>query len=179
MLLGLSYGSVEIYKHLNPNTSLNESWQVCFTPNQACQKLIVQQINNAKESILIQAYSFTDSDIIKALIKAKHRGLQVLVLLDHSNLKARYSGLNEILSHQINVRIDKPAGIAHNKIIIIDNRILIGGSYNFSKGAYKRNAENVMIIYDKNLVNQYIINWQKRWALSTIQPNIKNNKLSK
>ena len=49
MLLGLSYGSVEIYKHLNPNTSLNESWQVCFTPNQACQKLIVQQINNAKE----------------------------------------------------------------------------------------------------------------------------------
>lgn len=179
LLLGLSYGSVEVYKHLNPSAPFEGSWQVCFTPNQACQKLIVQQINDAKESILIQAYSFTDKDIIEALIKAKHRGIQVSVLLDYSNLKAKYSGLNEILTHQITVRIDKLPGIAHNKIIIIDNHILIGGSYNFSKGAYKRNAENVMIIHDKPLASEYINNWQKRWELSTAPGDIKNNKLSK
>ncbi|WP_032113712.1 phospholipase D-like domain-containing protein [Candidatus Paracaedibacter symbiosus] len=38
-----------------------------------------------------------------------------------------------------------------------------GGSYNFSKGAYKRNAENLLVIHDKTVTQEYVANWQNRW----------------
>lgn len=176
VILGFSYAGTEIYKYHNSYHDIDGSWQACFTPNQRCQRLILQQISEAKQSILVQAYGFSDNDIVEALIKAKDRGVNVSVILDHSNLTSKHSGLSKILSHQIPVRIDKPAGLAHSKNIIIDNHILIGGSYNFSRGAYQRNAENVLIVHDKTLAAQYINNWQNRWALSVSPLKIKKTK---
>ncbi len=60
--------------------------------------------------------------------------------------------------------------------MIIDEHIIIGGSYNYSKGAYQRNAENVMIIHHKPLATEYINNWQKRWTLSHLPSKIETNK---
>ena len=176
IILGISYAGTEAYKHHNSYHDIDGSWQVCFTPNQQCQQLIIQQINEAKQSILGQAYSFTDDDIIEALIKAQKRGVNVSLILDHSNLTSKHSGLNKILSSKIPVRIDKPQGIAHNKLMIIDEHIIIGGSYNYSKGAYQRNAENIMIIHDKPLATEYINNWQKRWTLSHLPSKVETNK---
>lgn len=177
IILGLSYAGTEIYKHHNSYHDIDGIWQVCFTPNQRCQKLILQQLNEAKQSILVQAYSFSDNDIIEALIKAKDRGVKVSVILDHSNLTSKHSGLHKMISSQIPVRIDKPQGIAHNKLVIIDEHIIVGGSYNYSRGAYLRNAENVMIIHDKSLAQEYIANWQKRWTLSHLPSKIETSKI--
>lgn len=55
---------------------------------------------------------------------------------------------------------------AHNKIIILDEAIVISGSYNFSAAAYKRNTENLLIITNPTLARQYIQNWQARWRVS-------------
>ena len=65
--------------------------RTCFTPGEDCTSLIVQQINNAKSSVLVQAYSFTSEPIISALGQAKQRGLDVRAILDKSNEQERYS----------------------------------------------------------------------------------------
>jgi phosphatidylserine/phosphatidylglycerophosphate/cardiolipin synthase-like enzyme len=52
--------------------------------------------------------------------------------------------------------------ITHNKVILIDGRILIGGSYNYSSSAEKKNAENVLVIRDHEVIDQYRQNWFDR-----------------
>jgi phospholipase D len=171
LILGASYFGVEVYQHHNSYHDKDGIWQACFTPNRKCQQLIIQNINEAKESIRLQAYAFTDTDIADALIKAHRRNVDVKVILDHSNLKASNPLLKELLDNKIDVRIDKPNGIAHSKVCIADRRVVLTGSYNYSAAAFKRNAENLLIIHDKHVAEEYIVNWQNRWDRS-LKPSL-------
>lgn len=139
---------------------------VCFTPNKKCQSQIVHQIDKAVKSIYVQAYSFTDQDIAHALVGAFKRGVDVKVILDKSNRNDGRSVKDILIQRGVPLRFDSPNGIAHNKIIIVDENIIITGSYNFSVAAYKRNTENLLILSHSLLANEYLDNWQTRWAIS-------------
>jgi phospholipase D len=139
---------------------------VCFTPPVGCGGLIVQEIAKAKDTIYVQAYNFTSQSIANQLIKAKKRGVKVFVLLDQSNMNDHYSQISELQRAGIEVRIDRVNGIAHNKIIIIDERKVLTGSYNFSKAADQRNVENLVLIEDKQVAEIYLKNWLSRQAQS-------------
>jgi phospholipase D len=139
---------------------------VCFTPNKRCQALIIREIGQAKQSIFVQAYSFTDKEIATALAAAATRGVMVKVILDRSNRKDERSAKNILQDQKIPFRFDSPSGIAHNKIMIIDATKVISGSYNFSAAAYKRNTENLLVIRNAPLAKDYIQNWQGRWDVS-------------
>lgn len=139
---------------------------VCFTPNKQCQTQLIGEINKAQKSIYVQAYSFTDRDISGALVSASKRGVLVKILLDKSNQNDHRSAKDLIVNNNIPLRFDYPPGIAHNKVMIIDEVKVISGSYNFSASAYKRNTENLLTIMSKPLAQQYLQNWQKRWVLS-------------
>lgn len=134
----------------------------CFTPGQDCTHQITDQISQAKHSILVQAYNFTSKDIANALIEAKNRGVKVKVILDKSQRKQKYSLLHYIVDAGIPVWIDTKPAIAHNKIMIIDEKEVITGSFNFTDSAQKRNAENLVFITDTKLAQKYIQNWQNR-----------------
>jgi len=139
--------------------------RLCFTPPSAnCGQMVVEQINQAKNTIYMQAYGLTHPKIIDALIKAKQRGVDVRILLDRSNLTQKYSRMKELAEVGIEIVIDKVPGIAHNKIIIIDNTTTITGSFNFTVAADTRNAENVLIINDHNIAQSYLQNWLYRKA---------------
>ena len=134
---------------------------VCFSPNGNCTSAIVEQIDSAKSEILIQAYSFTSAPIAKALLNAHKRGIKVQAILDKSNRTKKYSSATFLSNNNIPVFIDAMHAIAHNKIMIIDKEIVITGSFNFTKAAETKNAENVLILKSKELANTYIDNWMK------------------
>jgi phospholipase D len=136
---------------------------VCFTPPSKCGNFIVEQIKEAKQSIYIQAYGFTSKKIIDSLIEAKNRGVEIEIILDRSNFHNKKQSVIKLLeSNQIKIYQDKVAGIAHNKVMIIDNTTVITGSFNFTDNADKRNAENVILLHDSNVAKQYYDNWRKR-----------------
>ena len=116
----------------------------CFTPGENCAQFIVRQIDAAKSELLVQTYGFTNVAILNAIARAKERGVFVWAILDKSNKQARYA--HRIESSCIEVQIDSRSGIAHNKVLVIDGRHVITGSFNFTKNAQKRNAENVLLI---------------------------------
>jgi phosphatidylserine/phosphatidylglycerophosphate/cardiolipin synthase-like enzyme len=135
--------------------------QVCFSPNGKCTAAIVEQIDKSKSEILIQAYSFTSAPIAKALINAHKRGIIVQAILDKSQRSKRYSSATFLLNNNISVFIDSVHAIAHNKTIIIDRETVITGSFNFTKAAEKKNAENVLILKSKELAKVYFENWEE------------------
>jgi phosphatidylserine/phosphatidylglycerophosphate/cardiolipin synthase-like enzyme len=148
------------------------AYKVCFTPGQNCTGEIVGTIQQAKKVIRVQAYSFTSAPIAKALVDAKRRGIDVKVILDKSQQKARYTSATFLHNQGIPVYIDYKPAIAHNKVMVIDNQFIITGSFNFTKAAQTRNAENLLIIKDPVLAKTYTGNWGKR--LQQSKPYCKN-----
>ena len=145
------------------NTTLASKLDVCFTPPSGCSEKIIEEINNSKASIYVQAYGFTSKTIADSLIKAHLRGVKVQVILDRSNMsKKGYSKLMDLKEAGIDISLDIVPGIAHNKVMIIDEKKVITGSFNFTEAADKRNSENVIIIEDKETVKQYLNNWYNR-----------------
>lgn len=136
-------------------------WSVYFSPKGGCTEAIVRELDNAKTSILVQAYSFTSAPIAKGLVAAHERGVKVEIILDKSNLTAQYTSAPFVAKAGIPVKIDSAHDIAHNKIMIIDGETVITGSFNFTKSAEDNNAENLLIIRDNALAEKYIKNWQE------------------
>jgi phosphatidylserine/phosphatidylglycerophosphate/cardiolipin synthase-like enzyme len=135
--------------------------KVCFSPRGGCTDSIVGQINAAKLEILVQAHSFTSTSIAKALLNAYKRGVTVEAILDKSQRKEKYTSATFLVNAGIRTFIDDKHAIAHNKIMIIDKEMVITGSFNFTKAAEEKNAENVLVIKSKELAKVYIDNWYK------------------
>jgi hypothetical protein len=91
----------------------------------------------------------------------------VRVILDKSNLHEGYSSATFFQHEGVPLLIDSMHAIAHNKIIILDGETVITGSFNFTKSAETRNAENLVIIHDPVLAAQYLQNWKIHAAHST------------
>jgi phosphatidylserine/phosphatidylglycerophosphate/cardiolipin synthase-like enzyme len=143
--------------------SPDSSYDICFTPGDNCADKIIKTISQAKKQILVQAYRFNDNSIAKALASAKSNGVDVRIIFDQSQIEQPHNLINFFRNNKITPIIDSlPKGIAHNKIIIVDNLIVIGGSYNYTYGAAKKNAENVIIIKDAEFAQKYVKNWYKR-----------------
>ncbi len=139
--------------------------QVYYSPKGGCQEAVVREVNRARQEVLVMAYSFTNDAITNALVEAKKRGLTVDILLDHSNEKERYTELDVFLKHGLDPHIDAEHAIAHNKIMIIDKRTVITGSFNFTNQAEHENAENLLVIKGHpELPRQYRDNFFKHKA---------------
>ena len=132
-----------------------------FSPKGGCTEAIVAELGHARRQILVQAYSFTCPSIADALIAAKKRGVDVVILLDRANEKETYSELKVLAEHGVVPLIDATHAIAHNKIMIIDKRTLITGSFNFTRQAEHENAENLLILkHHPELVSAYVQNFE-------------------
>lgn len=141
--------------------------EVAFSPKSGGTKAVVKAIDEARHSILVQAYSFTSAPIAKALVDAKARGVDVQVILDKSQNSEKYTSATFIANHQIPVRIDSQHAIAHNKIMICDELNIVTGSFNFTKAAEEKNAENVLVIRgNEALAKLYVENWRMHWSHS-------------
>lgn len=135
---------------------------VYFSPYGGATEAVVKEINNAKSEILVQAYSFTSAPIAKALVSAGKRGIKIEVVLDKSQRKEKYTSADFVAHAGIPTYIDDKHAIAHNKIIIIDRQTVITGSFNFTKAAEEKNAENLLVIKgNKPLVERYIQNFEE------------------
>jgi phosphatidylserine/phosphatidylglycerophosphate/cardiolipin synthase-like enzyme len=139
----------------------NTPTQVYFSPNGNCTEAIVKEINAARSEILVQAYSFTSAPIAKALVDAHKRRVKVEAVLDKSQRREKYTSATFLANMGIPTYIDDRHAIAHNKIIVIDGKTVITGSFNFTKAAEEKNAENLLIISSKELAKIYINNWMK------------------
>jgi phosphatidylserine/phosphatidylglycerophosphate/cardiolipin synthase-like enzyme len=144
----------------SPDKLPSQFISVYFSPKGGCTEAIVHELNNAKSSILVQAYSFTSAPIAKALVTAHGRGIEVKVLLDQRHLTEKYTNAPFLAKSGVPIRIDGAHASAHNKVMIIDGETLITGSFNFIKAAEEKNAENLLVIRDKVLAARYVGNWK-------------------
>ncbi len=160
-LLGvLAVGFIAAWAAQKPAAS-QDGISVYFSPDGGCTDAIIEEIGEATDSILVQAYSFTSAPIAKAILGAHQRGVKVKVVLDSSQRTAQYSSATFFFNQGVAVYIDASHAIAHNKLILIDDETIITGSFNFSRAAEERNAENLVVIEGKpTLMRAYKANFR-------------------
>ncbi len=139
---------------------------VAFSPGDAEQSVIAA-IGSARHSVHLAAYSFTSRPVARALVDAKARGVEIEAVLDRSNATARYSGATLLARAGIPVRIDARYAIMHDKFLVIDGATVETGSFNYTKAAAEKNAENVVVLRDMpDVAARYEAEWQHLWAES-------------
>ena len=141
--------------------------EVYFSLADNPQKAIIKNINQAEAFINIAMYIFTDREIALPLAKAQERGVKVRVYLDKEQVNDQYSQSRFLVQKGIKVRISTNNYIMHNKFAIIDNRLLLTGSYNWTASANSRNDENLMAIDDPEIIaifqNQFVNLWTNKY----------------
>jgi phosphatidylserine/phosphatidylglycerophosphate/cardiolipin synthase-like enzyme len=132
---------------------------VFFSPKGGCTQAVIHEIGQARKEVVIQAYSFTSMAIAQALLSVHQQGIKVEAVLDKSQRSERYTSATFLANSGIPTWIDDAHAIAHNKVIVIDRETVITGSFNFTKAAEEKNAENLMIVHSRELAKLYLDNW--------------------
>jgi phosphatidylserine/phosphatidylglycerophosphate/cardiolipin synthase-like enzyme len=136
----------------------------CFAPEQNCALLALGATEAAHREILVNAYALTiGSGIPGALIRAHDRGVAVSVISDKWTPCEQNEGLTPLVSAGIPVWIDARARIAHEKALVIDRRVTVMGSYNWSAGA-AWNSEDMNVVTSAEVAEAYAAHWQARLA---------------
>ena len=144
--------------------------QVAFSPWDDAEAMIVDSIRQAKQQILVQAFSFTSRALANALIAAKRRGVDVRVMADREQtFSGEASRIPDLVQAGIPVALEVRYQSAHNKVMIIDaasaDSTVITGSYNWTHAAQSKNAENVLILrHNPEITNAYAANWRRHIA---------------
>ena len=136
---------------------------VRFSPDDGIDDMIEKLIAAANDSVYMLAYSFASRDIAERLQAADKDGLDVVVICEDSKAYTDGGGQCGPLSEAgLAVYVDGyPDTLMHEKVIILDNSVVIAGSYNFTRSADKRNDEQVLVIQSSDIANQFLSEFDK------------------
>ena len=122
--------------------------EVAFAPEAGAEALVVKIISSARQSVRLAGCSFTSPAVVRSLVTAKRRGIDVKVLLDDKGNRSQASlaAMNLVVNAAIPLRVVSAYAIHHDKYIVVDGKHTETGSFNYSQAAAKSNSENVLVI---------------------------------
>lgn len=165
LLIGglLSFHLTEHYYTSPPSNKIprgeKEAVKLFFSPNGGCAQHIIDTINQAEKEIYIAIYSFTQPSIANALVAAKKRGVDIHILANNPGNHSQLPYLKK--EHKMDIYIDSRPRAFHHKWLAVDKKILITGSYNYSKNAEKKNNEIIGHIESPAVVEKYYQDWKR------------------
>lgn len=142
------------------------SIDVGFSPEGSAEQLVLRTLDEAHESIRLMGYSFTSPTIVKSLVAAKRRGVDVRVVVDDkgNRSKASQAAMNVVVNTGIPLRTNGQYKIMHDKVIITDGQNVELGSFNYTRSAAESNSENALVVRGvPSLAQMYLTHWQSRW----------------
>ena len=140
---------------------------VCFVPGpDDCALVAVEEIAKAQKTLDVEQFQLTEPRITQAILDAKNRGVAVRLLLDKKAPAERNGQTAVLTAAGIPAWVDYRPNIAHNKVIIVDDEAVLGGSFNLTTNADRHNAENLVILRDAGWTGAYRTNFENRLAQS-------------
>jgi phosphatidylserine/phosphatidylglycerophosphate/cardiolipin synthase-like enzyme len=136
---------------------------VYFSPKGGCEDQIVSWIGKANSTVHILIYSFTLDGIRNALIQAHGRNVQVEVVFEQNNINEAGSEYQNLKNAGIAVRTDGNSAYMHDKVMVVDGKVVLTGSYNWSSNAEDENNENLVAITSDNVAGIYESEFQRIW----------------
>lgn len=154
-----------VNKSIKPKVYDKDGLQIYFSPEDNFQAKLIQLINNSKKSVYFMIFAFTQRDVADALVDAKNRGVEVVGVFDEGfNNQNSYSLYSYLKNKGVDVKLDGNSFKLHDKVMMIDDEIVVTGSYNFTNSANSKNAENSIVIKNKKIYNRYEEEFRKVYS---------------
>ena len=142
--------------------------RVIFSPKGGTSKELARLIKVAKKEIAVAAYAFSSKYLGQALSAALKRGVKIRIILDGDNARKSYSIDEWLASEGIEIRLAEiKRGSLHHKFMLIDAKLLITGSYNFTNESEFRNHEAAIFTNHKGLIQSFTAEFERLWSQYT------------
>jgi phosphatidylserine/phosphatidylglycerophosphate/cardiolipin synthase-like enzyme len=138
--------------------------EVYFSPQDGVAKHVLQRLAAAKKSIHFMTFSYTEDTISDAMIAKVKAGLPVRGVFESQNASGSGADFNRLRQGGVDVLEDGNCYILHHKVIVIDARTVITGSFNFTNSAERDNDENLVIVDDPALARAYLDEFARVYA---------------
>lgn len=147
----------------NPNLGDSRSNEIYFSPGDDCLNAINYAIKQAKHKVRICVFTISDNRITENIIACHQTGIDVRIITDDDKTQDKGSDIYQMHQAGIPIRTDETPNHMHHKYALIDDSVLITGSYNWTRSAAKYNHENILITYDRGSVKPYSDEFEKLW----------------
>lgn len=166
MFVDDKFGEDVVSETPNPRVTIDKTpIDIYFSPDDNVQANFVELVNNAQHSIYFMAFSFTADEIGKAVRARAQEGVTVAGVMEteqvNSNIGTEFDPFKQA---GLDVFRDGIEGQMHHKVMVIDQNIVIFGSYNFTNSAETRNDENLLVVYNEDIAAQFIAEFQRVYA---------------
>ncbi len=143
-----------------------------FAPEDHAMEHVIAAVQQAKKSIRFMAFSFTDQDLGQALIARAKAGVEVSGVVEKRGSDTEYCQMAPLRQAGLEVLTDGNPYVMHHKVLIIDEEVVVTGSFNYSGSADRDNDENVLIIHNADIARLYLEEYQRvrQRALDAGQP---------
>ncbi len=125
-----------------------------FSPVDDVMPKLVQYVQDAKKSIRFMAFTYTHPDLAAAMIARAKAGVEVTGVIE--NRGASQGALVPLACAKLPVKVDGNSYTMHHKVIIIDDSIVVTGSFNFTATADTANDDNVLVIHSPAVAALYL-----------------------
>jgi len=146
-----SRGEKVKYPEINVSNIIIENY---FCPEDNCRKQVIEEIQKAKKSMYFMTFSFTDEEVADAILFSDVTDIKGI--FEKVQAGSEYSQYKRLKDFGLNVKLDKNPYNMHHKVFIIDKETVITGSYNPTGAGHFKNDENILIIHDKEIANEFI-----------------------
>jgi phosphatidylserine/phosphatidylglycerophosphate/cardiolipin synthase-like enzyme len=137
-------------------------------PQRSAERLVIKVIDAAQVSVFMAAYQMTSKPIADAMCFAAARGVAVSAVLDARSNQHGDDGNSKrdyMISCGVDVKADARYPIMHDKFIVVDNKHVETGSFNYTFAAAERNAENAIVVWNNpKMAAKYMLEFERLFA---------------
>jgi mitochondrial cardiolipin hydrolase len=134
-----------------------------FSPGENCRRQLLDLLVSARESIDISVFTISDDRLSDAILVAHKRGVKVRLITDNDKARDQGSDVFYMMDLGLPVRMDASEYHMHHKFAVIDKKILVNGSFNWTRSATDYNQENILVTDEPKLVTAYLHEFEDLW----------------
>jgi phosphatidylserine/phosphatidylglycerophosphate/cardiolipin synthase-like enzyme len=135
-----------------------------FSPGESCRQKILSLCRTARAQIDVCVFTLADDVLAEALLACHRRGIAVRLLTDNDKAFDAGSDVAWLREQGLPVRLDRSGFHMHHKFAIFDARLLLNGSFNWTRSATTSNEENLLVIEHAQLVADFGAEFERLWA---------------
>ena len=175
MFVDKQFGMLVVPETPIPNVTIQGTQvEVLFSPDDLVVNRLTQLVNDAKESVYFLSFAFANEDFGKVIRDKAAQGVKVSGVLDYDQVNPnnavpnpnQIAELDLFRQAGLDIRLDGGPEALNHKFIIIDSKIVVTGSYDFTNRAELENDENVLTIHNEFIAQEFMEEFLRIQAMS-------------
>ncbi|CAG5117662.1 unnamed protein product [Candidula unifasciata] len=134
-----------------------------FSHNKTSLSELYRHMLDCQKTMDVCVYIITCKDLADILSRLFRRGVKIRIISDSEQLRSSGSQIWSLRKEGIPVRTNPSSYLMHHKFVVIDEKVLINGSFNWTAQAITGNQENVIITDDDAVSSLFVAEFQRLW----------------